>query len=46
MENPDLRKAMGMKADHKGVRIQRVEPTAPEFLSSGESDERHHIIIL
>ena len=30
MENPDLRKAMGMKADQKGVRIRRVEPTAPE----------------
>ncbi|KAL6606937.1 hypothetical protein ACP70R_042590 [Stipagrostis hirtigluma subsp. patula] len=30
MENPDLRKAMGMKSDQKGVRIRRVEPTAPE----------------
>jgi hypothetical protein len=30
MENPDLRRAMGMKADQKGVRIRRVEPTAPE----------------
>ncbi|KAJ3694931.1 hypothetical protein LUZ60_000308 [Juncus effusus] len=30
MENPDLRKAMGMKPDQKGVRIRRVEPTAPE----------------
>lgn len=30
MENPDLRKAMGMKANQKGVRIRRVEPTAPE----------------
>ncbi|KAG8094203.1 hypothetical protein GUJ93_ZPchr0012g18789 [Zizania palustris] len=30
MENPDLRKAMGMKPDQKGVRIRRLEPTAPE----------------
>ncbi|XP_066376429.1 protease Do-like 9 isoform X1 [Miscanthus floridulus] len=30
MENPDLRKAMGMKANQKGVRIRRIEPTAPE----------------
>lgn len=30
MENPDLRKAMGMKTDQKGVRIRRIEPTAPE----------------
>ncbi|KAK9198002.1 hypothetical protein WN944_013185 [Citrus x changshan-huyou] len=30
MENPDLRVAMGMKADQKGVRIRRVDPTAPE----------------
>ncbi|XP_037448274.1 protease Do-like 9 [Triticum dicoccoides] len=30
MENPDLRKAMGMKPDQKGVRVRRVEPTAPE----------------
>ncbi|KAI4975993.1 hypothetical protein ZWY2020_049600 [Hordeum vulgare] len=30
MENPDLRKAMGMKSDQKGVRIRRIEPTAPE----------------
>uniref|UniRef100_A0A804QZE0 Protease Do-like PDZ domain-containing protein n=1 Tax=Zea mays TaxID=4577 RepID=A0A804QZE0_MAIZE len=30
MENPDLRKAMGMKANQKGVRVRRVEPTAPE----------------
>uniref|UniRef100_A0A0D9WNN6 Uncharacterized protein n=1 Tax=Leersia perrieri TaxID=77586 RepID=A0A0D9WNN6_9ORYZ len=30
IENPDLRKAMGMKSDQKGVRIRRVEPTAPE----------------
>jgi hypothetical protein len=31
MENPDLRKAMGMKANQKGVRVRRVEPTAPEI---------------
>ncbi|GMN45835.1 hypothetical protein TIFTF001_015023 [Ficus carica] len=30
MENPDLRKSMGMKPDQKGVRIRRVDPTAPE----------------
>ncbi|KAH9776058.1 protease Do-like 9 [Citrus sinensis] len=30
MENPDLRVAMSMKADQKGVRIRRVDPTAPE----------------
>ncbi|XP_077237809.1 protease Do-like 9 [Tasmannia lanceolata] len=30
MENPDLRKAMGMSPDQKGVRIRRIEPTAPE----------------
>uniref|UniRef100_A0ACD5ZRG7 Uncharacterized protein n=1 Tax=Avena sativa TaxID=4498 RepID=A0ACD5ZRG7_AVESA len=30
MENPDLRKAMGMKPDQKGVRIRRIEPTASE----------------
>jgi len=29
MENPDLRKALGMKATQKGVLIRRVEPTAP-----------------
>lgn len=30
MENPDLRKAMGMAPDQKGVRVRRIEPTAPE----------------
>lgn len=30
MENPDLRLSMGMKPDQKGVRIRRVDPTAPE----------------
>ncbi|CAL4986956.1 unnamed protein product [Urochloa decumbens] len=29
MENPDLRKAMGMKRDQKGVYVKRVEPTTP-----------------
>ena len=29
MENPDLRKAMGMTPNQKGVRVRRVEPTAP-----------------
>ncbi|XP_054807402.1 protease Do-like 9 [Prosopis cineraria] len=31
MENPDLRMAMGMRSDQKGVRIRRIDPTAPEF---------------
>ncbi|KAG9160520.1 hypothetical protein Leryth_019476 [Lithospermum erythrorhizon] len=30
MENPDLRVSMGMVPNQKGVRIRRVEPTAPE----------------
>ncbi|KAI4352701.1 hypothetical protein L6164_006925 [Bauhinia variegata] len=30
MENPDLRMSMGMGSDLKGVRIRRIEPTAPE----------------
>ena len=30
MENPDLRVSMGMGSDQKGVRIKRIEPTAPE----------------
>ncbi|KAK7339420.1 hypothetical protein VNO77_20085 [Canavalia gladiata] len=30
MENPDLRMSMGMGLDQKGVRIRRIEPTAPE----------------
>ncbi|KAL8143915.1 hypothetical protein V2J09_016947 [Rumex salicifolius] len=30
MENPDLRMAMGMKLNQKGVRIKRVDPTTPE----------------
>uniref|UniRef100_J3MCQ9 Protease Do-like PDZ domain-containing protein n=2 Tax=Oryza brachyantha TaxID=4533 RepID=J3MCQ9_ORYBR len=38
MENPDLRKAMGMKSDQKGVRIRRVEPTAPEYEFLQSSD--------
>lgn len=38
MENPDLRKAMGMTPDQKGVRVRRIEPTAPEseFLKSSD----------
>ncbi|KAJ6833636.1 putative protease Do-like 9 [Iris pallida] len=38
MENPDLRKAMGMAPDQKGVRVRRIEPTAPEseFLKSSD----------
>ncbi|KAH1131250.1 hypothetical protein J1N35_002628 [Gossypium stocksii] len=31
MENPDLRKAMGMTPKQEGVRICRVDPTAPEY---------------
>ncbi|XP_074564422.1 protease Do-like 9 isoform X2 [Curcuma longa] len=38
MENPDLRKAMGMAADQKGVRIRRIEPTSPEFQFLKPSD--------
>lgn len=38
MENPDLRKAMGMTADQKGVRIRRIEPTSPEFQFLKPSD--------
>ncbi|GMG99341.1 hypothetical protein Nepgr_001181 [Nepenthes gracilis] len=30
MENPDLRLSIGMGPDQKGVRIRRIEPTAPE----------------
>ncbi|PON93346.1 Peptidase S1C [Trema orientale] len=30
MENPDLRRSVGMKPDQKGVRIRRIDPTAPE----------------
>uniref|UniRef100_A0A5B7BLY0 Putative Protease Do-like 9 n=1 Tax=Davidia involucrata TaxID=16924 RepID=A0A5B7BLY0_DAVIN len=30
MENPDLRMSMSMGPDQKGVRIRRIEPTAPE----------------
>lgn len=30
MENPDLRLSVGMVHNQKGVRIRRVEPTAPE----------------
>ncbi|XP_057982835.1 protease Do-like 9 [Malania oleifera] len=30
MENPDLRMSIGMGPDQKGVRIRRIEPTAPE----------------
>ncbi|KAL6997210.1 Protease Do-like 9 [Sarracenia purpurea var. burkii] len=30
MENPDMRMALGMKPDQKGVRIRRIDPTALE----------------
>ncbi|XP_073036372.1 protease Do-like 9 [Primulina eburnea] len=38
MENPDLRLSMGMKSDQKGVRIRRIDPTAPEFKFLKPSD--------
>ncbi|KAG6635254.1 protease Do-like 9 [Carya illinoinensis] len=38
MENPDLRTAMGMKPDQKGVRIRRIDPTAPESKVLAPSD--------
>lgn len=38
MENPDLRKAMGMASDQKGVRVRRIEPTAPESQFMKPSD--------
>lgn len=38
MENPDLRKALGMKSTKNGVRIRRVEPTAPAFAQLRASD--------
>ncbi|KAJ6794837.1 putative protease Do-like 9 [Iris pallida] len=38
MENPDLRKAMGMTPNQKGVRIRRIEPTAPEAKYLKSSD--------
>ncbi|KAK4394627.1 Protease Do-like 9 [Sesamum angolense] len=38
MENPDLRLSMGMKPDQKGVRIRRIDPTAPEFKVLKPSD--------
>ncbi|KAD4586668.1 hypothetical protein E3N88_24269 [Mikania micrantha] len=38
MENPDLRKSMGMGNEHKGVRIKRIEPTAPESNVLSPSD--------
>lgn len=38
MENPDLRMAMDMKADQKGVRIKRINPTSPEYSVLKPSD--------
>lgn len=38
MENPDLRKSMGMKDNQKGVRIRRIDPTAPEHKVLKPSD--------
>eukprot|EP00891_Asterochloris_glomerata_P006135 jgi/Astpho2/6135/fgenesh1_pm.00084_%23_26_t len=38
MENPHMRASMGMKAGQKGVRVRRVEPTAPvnQVLATGD----------
>ncbi|KAL7161597.1 hypothetical protein ACSBR2_042127 [Camellia fascicularis] len=38
MENPDMRISMGMKPDQKGVRIRRIDPTAPESEVLNPSD--------
>ncbi|KAL8097956.1 protease Do-like 9 [Apium graveolens] len=38
MENPDLRMSVGMKSNQKGVRIKRIDPTAPEFKVLKASD--------
>ncbi|EPS65237.1 hypothetical protein M569_09541, partial [Genlisea aurea] len=38
MENPDLRLSSGMKVDQKGVRIRKIDPTAPEFKVLKASD--------
>ncbi|GFP98019.1 protease Do-like 9 [Phtheirospermum japonicum] len=38
MENPDLRLSIGMKPNQKGVRIRRIDPTAPEFKVLKPSD--------
>lgn len=38
MENPDLRVAMGMKSDQKGILVTRVEATAPESKVLESSD--------
>ncbi|KAK4282449.1 hypothetical protein QN277_013826 [Acacia crassicarpa] len=38
MENPDLRMSMGMGPQQKGVRIRRIEPTAPEYHVLKSSD--------
>uniref|UniRef100_A0A7N0V3P7 Protease Do-like PDZ domain-containing protein n=1 Tax=Kalanchoe fedtschenkoi TaxID=63787 RepID=A0A7N0V3P7_KALFE len=38
MENPIMRMSMGMKPDQKGVRLKRIDPTAPEFKVLKPSD--------
>ncbi|KAJ0960401.1 hypothetical protein J5N97_001763 [Dioscorea zingiberensis] len=38
IENPDLRKSMGMAPDQKGIRVRRIEPTGPEFQFLKPSD--------
>ncbi|KAK9791362.1 hypothetical protein WJX73_008963 [Symbiochloris irregularis] len=38
LESPQLRQALGMKAEHKGVRVRRVDPTVPLAASVREGD--------
>lgn len=38
MENPDLRMSVGMGNEHKGVRVKRIDPTAPAFKVLSSSD--------
>lgn len=38
IENPDLRKSLGMEPQQKGVRVRRVEPTAPAAKHLQSSD--------
>ncbi|KAJ8749892.1 hypothetical protein K2173_013807 [Erythroxylum novogranatense] len=38
IENPDLRLSIGMGTNQKGVRIRRIEPTAPESQVLNPSD--------
>ncbi|MCO5573392.1 hypothetical protein L7F22_027163 [Adiantum nelumboides] len=38
IENPDLRKSLGMESQQKGVRVRRAEPTAPAAKHLQSSD--------